>query len=103
MTLGIRAASLILLATSIAGAAFAQDRGADVYKAKCMRCHSADGLSATPAAKNMGILSFKDPLIMKWSDQQFIDFTSRAYKNSTSGLTDAQIKDVVAYIRKLQK
>ncbi|MGA2217559.1 MAG: cytochrome c [Terracidiphilus sp.] len=101
MTLGIRAAAVILLATSIAGAAFAQERGADVYKAKCVRCHSADGLGATPAAKSMGILSFKDPLILKWSDQQFIDFTTKAYRNN--GLSDAQIKDVVAYIRKLQK
>jgi mono/diheme cytochrome c family protein len=101
MTLGIRAAAMILLATSIAATAFAQSRGADIYKAKCMRCHDADGLAATPAAKNMKIPSFKTPEVMKWSDTQLIDFTTKAYRNN--GLTDAQIKDVVAYIRKLQK
>lgn len=101
MTLRIRAAAVILLVTSIAGAAFAQARGADVFKAKCARCHGDDGLAATPVAKRMNIESFKSQEMMKWSDAQFIAFTKMTYKNT--GLTDPQIKDVVAYIRKLQK
>lgn len=101
MTLRVRAAAVILLAISIAGTVFAQGRDADIYKAKCARCHGADGLADTPVAKNAKIPSFKAPEIMKWSDAQFIAFTKDAYKNY--GMTDAQIKDVVAYIRKLQK
>jgi len=101
MTLESKAAALILLAASIAGSAFAQARGADVYKAKCASCHGADGLATTPAAKKMKAVSLKAPEVMKWSDAQLTAFTRDAYKNY--GMTDEQIKDVVAYIRKLQK
>lgn len=106
MTLRIRTACMILLAASIAGPAFSQAAGADTYKAKCAMCHGADGLAATPMAKNLKVLSFKDPAMVKASDAQFIASTTNgkgkmpAYKGK---LTDAQIKDVVSYIRTLQK
>jgi mono/diheme cytochrome c family protein len=102
-------ASVILLAASIAAPAFAQSSGADVYKTatpKCAMCHGADGLAATPVAKSMKVVSFKDPSMIKVSDAQFIASTTNgkgkmpAYKGK---LTDAQIKDVVQYIRTLQK
>jgi mono/diheme cytochrome c family protein len=55
----------------------------------------------------MKVLSFKDPAMVKASDAQFIASTTDgkgkmmpAYKGK---LTDAQIKDVIAYIRTLQK
>jgi mono/diheme cytochrome c family protein len=97
---------VILLAASIAGPAFAQTSGAATYKAKCAMCHGADGLAATPMAKSMKILSFKAPAMVKTSEAQFIASTTNgkarmpAYKGK---LTDAQIKDVIAYIRTLQK
>ena len=106
MMQAIRAAAVILLAASIAGPAFAQAPGADTYKAKCAMCHGADGLAATPMGKNMKILSFKAPEMVKASDAQFIASTTNgknkmpAYKGK---LTDAQIKDVVTFIRTLQK
>jgi mono/diheme cytochrome c family protein len=109
MIQGFRTASIILLAASIAGPAFAQGPGADVYKTatpKCGMCHGADGLAATPVAKSMKILSFKDPAMVKASDAQFFASTKNgkgkmpAYAGK---LTDAQIKDVVSYIRVLQK
>lgn len=106
MTFGIRAAAVILLAAFIAGPAIAQAPGADTYKAKCAMCHGADGLAATPMAKTMKVLSFKDPAMVKAPDAQFIASTENgknkmpAYKGK---LTDAQIKDVVAFIRALQK
>jgi mono/diheme cytochrome c family protein len=106
MMQAIRAAAVILLAASIAGPAFAQAPGADTYKAKCAMCHGADGLAATPMGKNMKILSFKAPDMVKASDAQFIASTKNG-KNKMPAyngkLTDAQIKDVVLYIRTLQK
>jgi mono/diheme cytochrome c family protein len=97
---------MILLAASIAGPACAQSSGADTYKAKCAMCHGADGLAATPMAKNMKVLSFKDSSMVKASDAQFIASTTNG-KGKMPGykgkLTDAQIKDVVSYIRTLQK
>jgi mono/diheme cytochrome c family protein len=100
MTHRIRAAAVILLAASMAGTAVAQT-GADIYKTKCARCHGDDGLATTPAARSMQIRSVKAPEMMKVSDAQLFAFIKQAYKNY--GLADAQIKDVVAYIRKLQK
>ena len=105
MTQLIRTASVILLAASIAGPAFAQTSGADAYKAKCAMCHGAAGLAATPMGKNLKMLSFKAPEMVKAPDAQFIASTKNgkgkmpAYNGK---LTDAQIKDVVSYIRTLQ-
>jgi cytochrome c6 len=106
MTLRINAAATILLAASIAGTAFAQMPGADTYKAKCVLCHGADGLAATPTGKAMKVLSFKAPEMMKATDAQFIASTKNGKGKMpayTGKLTDAQIKDVIAYIRTLQK
>jgi len=75
--------------------------GADIYKTKCARCHGDDGMATTPVAKSMQIRSVKAPEMMKASDAQLFAFIKQAYKNY--GLTDAQVKDVVAHIRKLQK
>jgi mono/diheme cytochrome c family protein len=106
MTLRLSAAAVILLAASIAVPAFAQAPGADTYKAKCAMCHGADGLATSPMAKNMKILSFKAPAMMKASDAQFIASTKNGkgtMKGYAGKLTDAQIKDVIAYVRTLQK
>ena len=102
----MKAATVILLAGSIAVPAFAEGAGADTYKAKCAMCHGADGLAATTMGKNMNIKSFKDPAQVKLTDAQLIASTTNgkakmpAYKGK---LTDAQITDVVKYIRTLQK
>jgi mono/diheme cytochrome c family protein len=109
MIRGLRTAFIILLAASIAGPAFAQAPGADVYKTatpKCAMCHGADGLAATPVAKSMKVLSFKDPAMIKASDAQFFASTKdgKGKMPAYAGkLTDAQIKDVVSFIRTLQK
>ncbi|MGD0787759.1 MAG: cytochrome c [Terracidiphilus sp.] len=106
MTLRFRTATMILLAASLVTPAFAQAPGADTYKAKCAMCHGTDGLAATPMGKAQKIASFKDPAMVKAPDAQFIASTKNgkgkmpAYAGK---LTDPQIKDVIAYIRTLQK
>ena len=106
MTSRINLAAAILLAASIATPAFSLGPGADAYKAKCAMCHGADGLAATPMGKNMKILSFKAPEMVKATDARLFASTKNG-KNKMPAyagkLTDAQIKDVVAYIHKLQK
>ena len=87
-------------------AAFAQGSGADTYKAKCAMCHGPDGLGATPAGKAMKATPFNSPDVVKASDADLIAATKNgkgkmpAYAGK---LTDPQIKDVVGYIRTLQK
>jgi len=80
--------------------------GAVTYKAKCMMCHAADGSGNTPAGKSMGALPLNSAALIKASDADLIAATTNgklkmpAYK---SQLTAAQITDVIAYIRTLQK
>ncbi len=69
-------------------------------------CHGADGLAATSMAKSMKVVSFKDPTMIKATDAQFIPATANGkgtMKGYAGKLTDAQIKDVVSFIRTLQK
>jgi mono/diheme cytochrome c family protein len=95
-----------ILAATTGPTAFAQGPGADTYKAKCAMCHVADGTGN----KGMKVPSFKSPDAIKATDAAL----SAAIKNGTGTgaikmpayagkLTDAQIKDVVATIRTLQK
>jgi cytochrome c6 len=84
----------------------AQSSGADTYKAKCTMCHGADGSGSTPAGKAMKVPPFSSPDLVKASDADLIAATKdgKGKMPAYSGkLTDGQIKDVVAYIRTLQK
>jgi mono/diheme cytochrome c family protein len=102
----IRTAALILLAASIAAPAFAQSAGADTYKAKCAMCHGPDGTASTPTGKAMKVPSFKDPAEIKASDADLIATTKSGkgkMPSYSTKLSDAQIKEVIAYIRTLQK
>jgi mono/diheme cytochrome c family protein len=102
----LRNSVFLLLVISFAGSAFAESPGADTYKAKCAMCHGADGLATSPMAKNLKVLSFKAPEMMKATDAQFIASTKNGKGKMpayATKLTDPQIKDVVAFIRTLQK
>ncbi len=65
-----------------------------------------DGLAAGPMGKAMKIPSVKSPDFMKLSESDMVADTSNgknkmpAYKGK---LTDAQIKEVVGYMRTLEK
>jgi cytochrome c6 len=94
------------LAVSTAAVSQAQDSGAATYKAKCASCHGADGSGNTPAGKSTKALPFSSPDIVKASDDDLIAATKNGkgkMPRYAGKLTDDQIKDVVAYIRTLQK
>ena len=86
-------------------ASFAQD-AAGTYKSKCQMCHGATGMADTPAGKSTKARPFNDPDVLKMSDDDLVKVVTDghakmpAYKGK---LTDAQIKDLVAYIHTLQK
>ena len=102
MTKRLRMASVILLAASFAAPAFSQSAG-DLYKSKCQACHLADGTGN----KAMKVASFKAPDVVKATDAQLIASTNNGVPPKMPGykgkLTDAQISDLVKYIRTLQK
>ncbi len=98
-------AVVAILATVPSSLAIGQ-AGADTYKAKCMMCHAADGSGSSPAGKAMGAIPFSSPALIKASDADLIAATKngKGKMPAYSGkLSDAQIKDVVAYVRTLQK
>lgn len=86
--------------------AAAQNTPEALYKAKCAVCHAADGSGNTPAGKKMDVQDFKAPEIAKLTDQVLFEITKKgkgkmpAYDGK---LTDAQINDLVKYIRSLEK
>ena len=79
----------------------AAQAGADTYKAKCAMCHGADGMGKPPMGTN---LTSAD--VQKMSDADLAAAIANgkgkmpAYKGK---LTDAQISDLVKYIRSLKK
>lgn len=76
------------------------------YKAKCAMCHGADGKGDTAAGKKMGVHDFASPEVQKASDADLIAITTKG-KNKmpaySGKLSDADIKDLIGYIRQLAK
>ena len=98
-------AAAFVLAALTAAPALAQDGGA-IYKSRCAMCHGADGTGNTPVGKSMKVRSFKSDEDVKASDATLIKDTKEGVGKMPAyagKLTDAQIQDVVAYIRTLQK
>jgi mono/diheme cytochrome c family protein len=84
----------------------AQTAGEKVYKAKCASCHGADGTGATPVGKATKARDFCADEVKNESDDEWTQIIIKG-KNKMPAydkkLTDAEIKDVVTYIRSLCK
>ncbi len=83
--------------------ATAQDVEA-LYKSKCQVCHGADG-KGSPAGQKMGVKDFHSPEVAKASDAELIAATKSGkgkMPKFEGKLTDDQIKELIAYIRKLK-
>jgi mono/diheme cytochrome c family protein len=83
-----------------------QGAGEQVYKTKCASCHGADGAGATPVGKATKARDFCSDEVKKETDEEWTTIIVKG-KNKMPAydkkLTDAEIKDVVAYIRGLCK
>ena len=96
--------SALLVATT--SAALAQPKGEDTYKEQCVICHGETGTSDTPAGKAFGAKSLVGAEVVKASNATLL----ATIKNGSGKmppfkdkLTDAQINDVISYIRTLKK
>lgn len=101
------AAGLLLLAFAVAPAARAADNpGEALFKQKCAACHGADGKGATSMGKTLKVRDLSSDDVQKQSDAELTGITENgkgkmpAYKGK---LTDAQMKDLVGFIRSLKK
>jgi len=101
MTIASAGFAMALATTAV----LAQGSGADTYKGKCAMCHGQDGMASGPAGKAMNVPAVTAPAF-KAPDADLIAVTKSgkgkmpAYAGK---LTDAQIKDAIAYLRTLQK
>jgi len=93
--------SAFALSLVLGSVAFAES-GADVYKAKCAGCHGADGTSKMP---NVPALGGADTQGKSDADLKTIIEKGKAPKMPAYAgkLTDAQIDEVVKFIRTLKK
>jgi len=102
----VRIAVLTLLSASLAVPAVAQQNGEATYKAKCAMCHGGDGAGNTPVGKSMKVRSLKSTEDIKLTDAELFKDTKSGVgkmQGYAGKLTDAQINDVVGYIRTLQR
>lgn len=77
-----------------------------VYSQKCAMCHGADGKAATPVAKMMHVPSFDEASSKAKSGAQLeavIENGKGKMPGYKAQLSGAQIKDLVTYIKTLQK
>ena len=101
----VRCFTWALLAIGAVGFAAAQDAAA-AYKSNCAMCHGAAGDGNTPAGKKFNVPSFTTDAAIKESDETLLTVIKDgkgkmpAWK---SKLSDDQSKELVAYIRTLQK
>jgi cytochrome c6 len=106
MKIKTRITLVALMAAGTMTTAFAQGPGADIYKSKCQMCHGAAGLADSGAGKAMKVKPISDSAVKKLTEGQMIEAVRngmgkmQAYKDK---LTDAQIKDAVAYFRTFMK
>lgn len=98
---GLQLVAVLCLIATLAVPVLAQDKAADVYKAKCAACHGADGSKSMMGAKP---LNGADVKAMSDADLNGAITNGKGKMPAYKGkLTDAQITDLVAYIRTLQK
>jgi mono/diheme cytochrome c family protein len=89
----------------VAGPSRADDAAA-LYKTKCAMCHGPDGSGNTPTGKAMKVADLRSDEVQKKTDAQLTETIASgkgkmpAFKGK---LTDAQINDLVKYVRELAK
>ncbi|MBM3880760.1 MAG: cytochrome c [Verrucomicrobia bacterium] len=107
---------LIVLTLSLVVGAVCSARAADakeIYTKECAKCHATDGSGDTKMGKKMGAKDYRDAKVQaelkdeaafKAIKDGFKDpKTDKVLMKPTEGLTDAEIKAVVAYMRKFKK
>jgi cytochrome c6 len=84
----------------------AQNDGPSLFKAKCAGCHGGDGSGNTSAGKSLKLRDLGSAEVQKQTDDELTAIIANgkspmpAYKGK---ITDAQIKELVTYLRGLAK
>src|SRR5215472_1267519 len=98
--------AVVLACTTAALSGHAAPPVATVYKSNCAPCHGTAGDASTPAGKNFKVPSFSSDAVLKHSDAEMLTVAKTgkgkmpAWQNK---LSDAELKDLIAFIHTLQK
>ena len=102
----IKIVMALFLMFALAGIAAGPNPGKDLYTTKCVICHGTDGSGKTSIGKNLKIANFHSPDVKKQSDADLKTIITNGKNKMPSfkgKLTDAQIDQVIAYVRELGK
>jgi mono/diheme cytochrome c family protein len=110
---------VLMLAVGILPASAAGDAtaGGKIFAARCARCHGADGKGNGPDLAKLhpssNPVNWTNPVVnKKWSDSDIVAIITKGGKAVDASpvmpsfqgkLTDAQIQDLLAFIRTLAK
>ena len=100
----ILAVALLLLSSTVIAAA--QNAGKNIFTSKCSICHGPDGSGKTQMGKSLKIADLHSADVQKMSDADLKTVITNG-KNKMppfkGKLTDAQMDQVISYIRELGK
>jgi cytochrome c6 len=99
-------ACLVLMTTTTASAVAENAPAKDLFVSKCAICHGADGSAKTTIGKNMKIRDFHSSEVQKQSDADLKAIITKGKGKMPAfegKLTEAQIDQLLAYIRELPK
>ena len=106
---------IIVLAAIIAAMAGLRASAAEAkenYEQQCTKCHGADGKGDTKMGKKLGVRDYsdakvqadlKDEAITKAINEGVKDKDGKEVMKATEGLSDGDIKALVAYMRTFKK
>lgn len=103
--IGFTALLLAALTLVMSAPVQAQD-AASLFKSKCAMCHGPDGGGDTPTGKAMKVRDLRSADVQKQTDAELTGIITNgknkmpAYKGK---IEDAQIKQLVAFVRDLAK
>jgi cytochrome c5 len=105
MSKTLRSQVVLALVVAVASAVSFAETGEATYKAKCQSCHGSAGVPNPGMAKMMGIKAVTDPDIKKLSvdEMSTVVNSGKNKMKPITGLTPAEVKDVVVYYKGLGK
>lgn len=78
--------------------------GAEVYKAKCLKCHGETGKGDTPTGKSMKVTSMVgDEKVLQASEAELVRAIreNKKHKEPVKKASDDELRAVIPYIKKL--
>ncbi len=106
---------LLTLSIAVMAVAAWTARGEDakvIYEKSCLKCHGADGKGQTTMGKKSGCKDYTDAKVQEeLKDEAAIKAIKEGYKDKdgkqvmkpAEGLSDAEVKALVAYMRAFKK